>query len=60
MNRRDVLLSTTYAILGLVFTFSAYPQLRPLQILLPFVFGGAAGVSLGRARWRTRASTRLS
>jgi hypothetical protein len=57
MNRRNYLIAGFYAVLGLWFTAHEYPQLRTLQILLPFAFGLAAGVALGRARWSARAAS---
>jgi len=49
MSRRYLVLSAFFAITGVFFTARSFPALRPLQILLPFIFGLAAGVALGRA-----------
>jgi len=51
MNRRDFFIAAAVAVLGVVITARQYPQLRTLQILLPFAFGMAAGVLFGRAIW---------
>jgi hypothetical protein len=37
-----------YGFVGLILPWREYPELRAVQILLPFVFGMAAGISLGR------------
>lgn len=50
MTRWPLALAAVFAVIGLGFTAYEFPDLRPVQILLPFAFGALAGHYLSRAR----------
>ncbi|GJG89801.1 hypothetical protein tb265_49820 [Gemmatimonadetes bacterium T265] len=52
MPRNRLYVAAAIALFGLVFCFSRWPAVSALQIVIPFVFGLAAGVMYGRGRPR--------
>ena len=60
MYRRSVAYSGAIAVIGLILTSRSWPDLRLLQILLPFTFGLAAGVTFNRGRRGGTTSPSLS
>ena len=59
MFQRSYLVALCFAVIGMILITRAFPDMRPLQIFLPFAFGVAVGVALGRARPTARISAQL-
>jgi hypothetical protein len=48
MRRKPLVLTVFFAAIGLGLPFIKFPEVRVIAVLLPFTFGAAAGMSLGR------------
>jgi hypothetical protein len=54
ISKRHLISFLVWAILGFVFPRMQFPELRIVQILIPYFFGMAAGISLGRMHAEVR------
>ncbi len=50
MKGGAILSAGAVSVVGLVITSSRWPELHVIQVLLPYVFGLAAGILYGRGR----------
>ena len=48
MNRKSIAIVVVFLVVGLVFPATRWPNVRTIQILLPFLSGLIVGVSLIR------------
>lgn len=50
ISKKYLFFCLAFGLVGLILPWREYPDLRPAQILLPFIFGMASGINLGRMR----------